>query len=702
MKALRIGRDRLGDLGAASRLEWLVTNGIGGYAAGTLGGALTRRYHGLLIASLKPPVARTFMLAKLAERIQVDGEWVDLDVNHWADGSSAPLGHLHLESFALEGSIPCWTFAVGDTRIEKRVWMEHGENTTYIQYRVASAHAPVALALKALTGWRDHHETQPAGQGAATIEDLAGGVSIQMNAQAQKLFLFADGATFTSVNEWYRAFALAVETERGLDDREDLLYAVNITRTLAAGEALTVVASDSSMAAASGSAGALALAGALPRRRAHERALLDAHARAHGKLARSAPEWVARLVLAADSFVVERAAADGTRRSGPDAPRSVLAGYPWFTDWGRDTMIALPGLTLATGRPELARAVIRLFAAHVDRGMLPNYFPDSGEPAEYNTVDAALWCFQAVRAYVEGTSDDALLAEVWPQLQSILAGYREGTRYNIAVDPADGLVTQGADGVALTWMDARVDDWVATPRRGKPVEINALWYNAHTAMAALAPRVQQDAAPFAEQAAHIAASFARFWNEPARALFDVLDGPLGDDASIRPNMIFAVSLPDSPLPPPRRRAVVDAVGRSLLTSHGLRSLEARDPQYRAHMTGERRIRDSAYHQGTVWTWLLPHHALAHFRAYGDRDAALQLLQPFEDLLQGMAIGTLPEVADGAEPHTPRGCFAQAWTVAETLRAWHTISSAKARAPRKPRPAAKHPTAAALGPGPEAS
>ena len=317
-----------------------------------------------------------------------------------------------------------------------------------------------------------------------------------------------------------------------------------------------------------------------------------------------------------------------------------------------------------------------------------------------------------MRAYVEAAGDDtlladtlladALLAEVWPQLLSILAGYREGTRYNISVDAADGLVTQGAEGVALTWMDARVEDWVATPRRGKPVEINALWYNAHTAMAALAPRVQRDPAPFTEQAARIAASFARFWNAPARALFDVLDGPLGDDASIRPNMIFAVSLPDSPLPPARRRAVVDAVGRSLLTSHGLRSLQASDPQYRPHMVGERKIRDSAYHQGTVWTWLLPHHALAHFRAYGDRDAALQLLQPFEDLLQGMAIGTLPEVADGAEPHTPRGCFAQAWTVAETLRAWHTISSAKARGPRKPRPAGKRPAAAALGPGPEAS
>ena len=701
MNTLRIGRDRLGDLGSASRLEWLVTNGIGGYAAGTLGGALTRRYHGLLIASLKPPVARTAMLAKLAERIQIDGEWVDLDMNHWVGGATTPMGHLHLESFALEGSVPCWTYAIGDMRLEKRVWMEHGENTTYVQYRVAAAPAPVVLSLKALTLWRDHHDTQAAGAGAASIESVPGGVGIQMNEQAHRLWLFAEGAAFAPVNVWYRAFALAVETERGLDDHQDLLHAVTITRTLAAGEALTVVAStrqDAGSPAGAASAAPLALAGALPRRRAHERALLDAHARAHGKLAKDAPEWIARLVLAADAFIVERAAADGTRRSGPDAPRSVLAGYPWFTDWGRDTMIALPGLTLTTGRPELARAVLRLFAAHVDRGMLPNYFPDSGESAEYNTVDAALWCFQAVRAYVEATDDNALLAEVWPQLESILAGYRTGTRYNIQVDPADGLVTQGAEGVALTWMDARVDDWVATPRRGKSVEINALWYNAHTAMAALAPRIELASAPYTVEAARIAVAFGRFWNEGAHALYDVLDGPAGDDASIRPNMIFAVSLPDSPLTPARRRAIVDAVGRALLTSHGLRSLAASDPAYRAHMTGDRRTRDSAYHQGTVWTWLLPHHALAHFRAYGDRAAALQLLEPFADLLQGMAIGTLPEVADGAPPHRPCGCFAQAWTVAETLRAWHVIAAAKPATPRAPRPRS---APATLGPRPGA-
>lgn len=680
MHTLRIGRDRLGDLGAASRLEWLVTNGIGGYAAGTLGGALTRRYHGLLIAARKPPVDRTLLLAKLAERIRLAGEWIDLDLNHWVGGTSSPLGHLHLESFALEGGVPVWTWAIGDTRLEKRVWMEQGENTTYVQYRLAAAPAPVSLSLKALVDHRDHHLTTSSGEWRATIDAAPDGLRIRAFDSAMPLWLFAKGAEFKVAHVWYRSFSLAVETERGLDDRDEHLFAAEIERTLAPGEAFTVVASTRADAVRE------PLDLALTRRREYERSLLDAWAKRHGALARTAPDWIARLVLAADAFVVDRgrSAEDGATRAAPGAPKSVLAGYPWFTDWGRDTMIALPGLTLTTGRPELARAVLLQFAAHVDRGMLPNYFPDDGSPAEYNTVDAALWFFQAVRAYVDETGDTELLAQVFPALEDVVAWYTRGTRFGIRVDPDDGLVTQGEDGVALTWMDARVEDWVVTPRRGKPVEINALWYAALVALAGFARQLGRPSAAHEAAAGRVAASFARFWNDETHALADVLDGPAGTDTSLRPNQVFAASLPDSPLDPARRRAVVDAVGASLLTSHGLRSLSARDREYRGHMTGDRRTRDGAYHQGTVWTWLLPHYALAHFRVHGDRDAALALLEPFGDLAQGMAVGTLPEVADGDAPHAPRGCFAQAWTVAEVLRAWHTIAAAKPAAKRTPR------------------
>ncbi|TMA24942.1 MAG: glycogen debranching protein, partial [Deltaproteobacteria bacterium] len=360
--------------------------------------------------------------------------------------------------------------------------------------------------------------------------------------------------------------------------------------------------------------------------------------------------------------------------------RSVIAGYPWFSDWGRDTMISLPGLTLATGRPEVARAILSTFARHVDQGMLPNYFPDHGEQPEYNTVDAALWLFQAVRAYHEATGDDAFLLETFPVLEEILAWYERGTRWGIQVDPEDGLVRQGAPGVQLTWMDARVDDWVVTPREGKPVEINALWYSALVTMAGFAHRLKRPPETLLACAERVADGFARFWNGEAGCLYDVLDGPQGADPKIRPNQIFAASLPESPLPPARRKAVVDTCGRLLVTSHGLRSLAPGDPAYRGTFVGDRHARDGAYHQGTVWTWLLPHFAIAHERVYGDRATALGFLEPMGRLLAAMGVGTLPEVADGDPPHAPRGCLAQAWSVAEVLRAYHALSSE----PKRPR------------------
>ncbi len=681
MTDVRLGRERLGQLESASHLEWLVTNGIGGYASGTLGGALTRRYHGLLVAALKPPVDRTLLLAKLAERVQVAGEWIDLDLNHWSGGVSSPLGHLHLESFRLEGTVPVWTWALGNTRLEKRVWMEQGQNTTYVQYRLAAAPSPVTLSLRALANHRDHHDTMPRGERVARIEPVTGGLEVRACEDATPLWLFADGAEIKPAQVWYRNFALAIETERGLDDRDDHLLVAEITRELSPGEAWTIVASTRHDAGR----GALALAGALHRRHAHEHALLDAWEKANGKLSKGAPAWVRQLVLAADAFVVERSnGREDALRSTPNAPRTVMAGYPWFTDWGRDTMISLPGLTLTTGRFEIARAVLSLFAKHVDRGMLPNYFPDDGSPAEYNTVDAALWFFQAVEAYVEATGDLELLEEVYPALEDVGAWYERGTRFGIQVDPHDWLVSQGADGVALTWMDARVEEWVVTPRRGKPVEINALWYSALMIMTRLARRLGRQHLGYDDMAQRVLNSFARFWNPELGCLYDVLDGPDGPDAAIRPNQVFACSLADSPLDTPQRREVVDVVGRHLLTSHGLRSLAPGSPAYRGRMAGDRRTRDGAYHQGTVWTWLLGHYALAHYSAYGDRDEALRVLAPMADLHRGMAVGTLPEVADGDPPHAPRGCFAQAWTVAETLRAWHVLSAARPKAAKRVR------------------
>jgi predicted glycogen debranching enzyme len=339
-------------------------------------------------------------------------------------------------------------------------------------------------------------------------------------------------------------------------------------------------------------------------------------------------------------------------------------------------MIALPGLALATGRPELARTILCTFARFVDQGMLPNYFPDQGEPPTYNTVDAALWFFQAVRSYVDATQDLKFLAEVYPTLEDIGAWYERGTRYGIHMDPADSLIAAGDDGVQLTWMDAKVDDWVVTPRRGKPVEVNALWYNALAAMVMFAARLKRPAEAHERRMREIEMSFQRFWNPETGCLFDVLDGPEGNDPAIRPNQLFAVSLPASPLTHEQQRAVLVTCGRALLTSHGLRSLAPADSRYHGVYTGDRRQRDGAYHQGTVWPWLLPHYALAHARVHGRREEALALLEPLGELMGACGVGSLPEIADGAAPFTARGCIAQAWSVGEALRVWHRLVTAQ--------------------------
>ena len=660
--AIRLDRQALHEPGITDGREWLVANGLGGYAMGTVGGALTRCYHGLLIAARQPPVRRTLLLGKLSERLAVGGAWTALDTNHWASGVTDPLGCGRLESFALEGTTPVWVWRVGETRLEKRVWMEHGESTTHVAYRLLSG--PVArLELKVLADARDHHASTHGG-GPSQVRALADGLEIVAHEGAPRLVVRAPGATAVVDGTWYRDFALAVERERGLDDRTDLLCAGTLTLTLGP-DASAVVTAGLDRAAAT----VRRTRGSRTRDLARQRGLLAAFEREHGVLGRRAPPWIRQLVLAADAFVVARA------QPGDPEGRTVIAGYPWFTDWGRDTMIALPGLTLATGRPEIARAILLQFARHVSEGMLPNYWPDGGAPAEYNTVDAALWFFQAARATYEATGDRALLATLWPVLLAITASYERGTRFGIRVDPADGLVTQGADGVALTWMDARVEDWVVTPRRGKPVEINALWHAAFAALAALAPHAGHDPAPWRAKAERVRASFARYWNAGEQCLFDVLDGPAGDDPAVRPNQVFAVSLGEALLPPGQARAVVERVDRDLLTPHGLRSLAPSDPAYRGVFTGGRRERDGAYHQGTVWTWLLPPHAMARFHASGDRAAALATLAPLEVLTRRFGLGTLPEVADGDPPHRPAGCLAQAWSVAETLRAWTFLAKA---------------------------
>ena len=660
---LDFGRGLCSDLQVSGQREWLVTNGIGGYAAGTIAGVLTRRYHGLLTAALRPPVARTLLLTKLNETATYGHQVYRLFTDRWSGGEVEPAGFLHLERFRLEGTTPVWTFALADAVLEKRVWMEPGANTTYVRYDLSRGSRPLQLRVDAMVNHRDHHANTHVDYEtlALTVEHVARGLRISAGPRQAALYLLSEGGRAVLRHQWHHNYLLAVEEYRGLDPLDDNLHAGFVRVDLEPGDSLTVVASTEAAPALDGAA-------AYARRQEYEQGLLS---RAEASVGH-APAAVRHLVLAADQFIVRRQLPRGPKGTGSldlRDGRSVIAGYPWFSDWGRDTMISLPGLALITGRHDVASRLLRTFAHYVDQGMLPNRFPDAGEQPEYNTVDATLWYIEAVRAYHAATGDDALLHHLYPVLEEIVAWHQRGTRYQIQLDPADGLLSAGEDGIQLTWMDAKVDDWVVTPRTGKPVEINALWYNGLRAMAGFAQRLDKPAGDYEALAERALAGFSRFWNEPAGYCYDLLDGPSGHDASLRPNQLFAVSLAHSPLGAARQRAVVDVCAHHLLTSHGLRSLAPGDPAYAGSYGGDRRQRDGAYHQGTVWGWLIGPFVRAHLRVYGQPAVARSFLLPLLHQLDDHCVGSLSEIFDGDAPFAPRGCFAQAWTVAEVLRAW---------------------------------
>jgi predicted glycogen debranching enzyme len=675
--SIEFGREICGDLNSAEQREWLVTNGIGGYASGTVAGMLTRRYHGLLVAALQPPLGRTLLLAKLDETVEYDHLTYALHTNRWADGNVEPQGYRHIESFALEGTIPTWKFACADALLEKRIWMQHGANTTYVRYTLSRATQPLTLTIDALVNYRDYHGSTQGNDWQMNVEPIEGGIKIAAHDKATPLYLSIDTAIATPAHNWHYNFDLAVERYRGLSNREDHLHAATFEVTLNPGESIVFVASTDPQPNLDG-------AEALKLRHSQEQKLINLWKLNRPetlKHSQDRPAWIDLLVLAADQFIVDRFSTGEALPTVPNIPngKTIIAGYHWFGDWGRDTMISLPGLTIATGRPEIARSILLTFAKYVDKGMLPNRFPDAGDVPEYNTVDATLWYFEAIRSYYDATADDDLLEELFPVLAEIIDWHCRGTRYNIHLDVSDGLLYAGEAGVQLTWMDAKVDDWVVTPRIGKPIEVNALWYCALRSMAKFARQLGKPYKEYDVLADRTLIKFSRFWNPDTGYCYDVLDSPDGDDASLRPNQIFAVSLPgigakgyEPLLTPTQQRGVVDTCGRSLLTSHGLRSLAPSHPQYQGHYGGDRLQRDGAYHQGTTWGWLLGSFVMAHLQVYGDRTQARQFLEPIGHHLLAHGLGTCSEIFDGDAPMTPRGCIAQAWTVAEVLRAWVAI------------------------------
>lgn len=654
--------------------EWLVTNGIGGYGAGTASGLLTRRYHGLLIAALQPPSKRTLLLSKLNESIVYNDREYQLYCDRWADESISPDGYQYISSFFLVGTTPVWEYQFEDALLEKRVWMEQGENTTYIRYTLKRGAFPLNLSLQVLVNYRDHHGDTHANDWVIDINTIAGGIEVRVDPDADiSLFLFGEDSENTKVewqssHEWFHNYSLAKEKYRGLIYCEDHLLAATGTVTLCEEDSITIVASTEPKPDLNSES-------AWKKQYKHEQNLLSKSQRLEVKHSSNQssipPQWISQLVLVANQFIVDRPTKFS--RNG----KTIIAGYPWFNDWSRDTMISLPGLTLTTGRPSVARFILRTYAEYVSEGMLPSVFPDGQAKPNYNTVDATLWYFEAIFAYYQNTSDKSLVKDLFPVLAEIIVNYAKGTRHNIHQD-SDGLLYAGEEGSQLTWMDTKVDDWVVTPRTGKPVEINALWYNALIIMEQLAIEIDYPRLEYTQMASKVKQGFQKFWNGNLGYCYDVIDTPKGNDNTLRPNQIFAISLPSISHVPPlltlhQQKSVIDLVAQELLTPCGLRTLSSNHPNYKGFYGGDRQERGGAYHQGTVWTWLIGHFIQAHLKVHQQPEVAREFLTPIADLLDRGCMGKIGEIFDGDAPFIPRGCFSRAWSVGEVLRSWQLIN-----------------------------
>jgi predicted glycogen debranching enzyme len=644
--------------------EWLVTNGLGGYASGTLLGVVSRRHHGLFVPNLPNPKGRHVMISRFDEEIECAGVRAGFGGAEFIDGRRVGDTERYLREFRLTSMMPRWTFQIGDCQIEKTIVMPHNQNTVCVHYRLLQGQR-AQLELRPFVAFRRidaelrHTDEWPfelrVARGRHEIVARDSLLRLRFGLRpAQGVFISDEQE---SADVLYR-----VESERGYDHAENVFSPGYFRVELSKDQPITFLATSQDWECFD-----VTGEDVLHSQESRTQRLLSVAPAAarHG--------FAAQLVMAADQFVVlpgsrleEKMQADA---AGSEL-RTVIAGYHWFGDWGRDTMISLDGLTLCTGRHREAGAILRTFANYVHDGLLPNLFPEGEREALYHTVDATLWYFHAIERYRRVTSDPEIIAELYPVLESIVEHYTRGTRFGIGVDARDGLVAASAAGYQLTWMDAKVGDWVVTPRRGKPVEIQALWYNALVLMAEWSELLGKAGADYRERARIVRASFnSRFWSEPSGYLFDLIDGEAGDDASCRPNQLFALSLSHPVLDPAHWREVIDCVEHQLLTPFGLRTLSRDHPDYKKNYHGDLYSRDAAYHQGTVWPWLTGHFIDAWLRVHEDKRGARTMLQGFAAHLAMAGVGSISEIFDAEPPYVPRGCIAQAWSVGEILRAW---------------------------------
>lgn len=650
--------------------DWLVTNGLGGYAAGTVSGAARWRYHGLLIAALPAPLGRVVMLNHLTEHLLFpDGRRIQFGGQQRGDPEEAPDCGEHLIEFRVENQRPIWRYEVEGVVLEKSLVMLHGQNTVFIGYRLLSRQEKLRIELCPAVHFRQHdHGVSEPLQREYTFSAEAQRYEISAGDlfPPLRLMVKAEATTFIHHGGSQIEIAYQKDADRGYESRGVLWTPGFFNAALPPNTDVTLIASTDPWRVLLALSPAEAVDFYLRRR---ARLIRTADPRANASPA-------ADLVLAADQFIINpvgRVQDMARAHAAGDDIRTIIAGYYWFTDWGRDTMISLEGLTLITGRHVEAGWILRTFAHYIRGGLIPNLFPEGGNQGLYHTADASLWFFHAVDRYVDYTGDLDTLRHILPKLIEIAEHHLRGTRFGIRVDPQDGLLTQGAEGYQLTWMDAKVEDWVVTPRRGKPVEINGLWYNALSLLAEWVRQMHGDAAAeaYGKHAKRARQSFnQRFWYSEGGFLFDVVDGENGDDAACRPNQLLAFSLKHPILEERYWKPVLDIVRERLLTPVGLRSLSSDHPDYKSKYFGDLRARDAAYHQGTVWAWLIGPFIDAWLKVNpGDIATARKYLEGFVPELESGCIGSVNEVFDAEKPFTPRGCIAQAWSVAEVLRCW---------------------------------
>lgn len=640
-----LGKDKavLSDFKEATQFEWLETNGLGGWAGSSITGTNTRRYHGLLVAAIVPPAERMLLVSKLDETIAVGDQRYELGTNLYPGNTIHPKGHQYLENFNKD-FFPHWIYDAGGVRLKKTIAMIHGENTTIIRYEVVQSASVFKLELLPLIAARGYHSLCQQGPQLHWDAIFENGIFHNQPDGKTNLFISVPGSSYQHNPSWYNNFQYSIEQYRGLDYSEDLFNHGLFSVLLREGDSLEIIISTEN-----------------PAGRSAQKLLTGEKLRRQGLISEQPNDvMVKQLVLAADQFIVRR-----------DADlKTIIAGYHWFTDWGRDTMISLPGLCLSTGRFEDAKKIISAFAKSVSEGMLPNRFQDNGEPPEYNNVDGTLWYFIAVYKYLEASGDKKfVLTEILPVLSEIIEWHLKGTRYNIKAD-VDGLLYSGEAGQQLTWMDARIGTWVVTPRMGKPVEIQALWYNALRIIAELLKmkKKKDDAEIMEDHALKARKSFEqKFWFGNGGYLYDNIDEKGNPVTELRPNQLFALSLPFPLIKGVKAKSMIKIIEEKLYTPVGLRSLAADDDHYIHQYGGDQWHRDSSYHEGTVWSWLLGAYIDALVSINAPKSRIEKVINAFRYHLNEGCLGSVSEIFDADAPHHPRGCVAQAWGVAEILR-----------------------------------